>query len=145
MIWGYYVSPMMYGQNAIAINEFLDDRWGGVSFLKSLLICSYTSIITICSLISLDHRLKLLSLTKHFILSLEQPPINSTQPTVGKALLSQRGLYTTESWYWICVAALFGFSLIFNLMFIAALTYLNRKFNNFHSSFIYFYDNGYKC
>ncbi|KAL6560039.1 Pleiotropic drug resistance protein 2 [Orobanche gracilis] len=27
MIWGYYVSPMMYGQNAISINEFLDKRW----------------------------------------------------------------------------------------------------------------------
>ncbi|RDX62153.1 ABC transporter G family member 34, partial [Mucuna pruriens] len=27
MIWGYYVSPIMYGQNAIVINEFLDERW----------------------------------------------------------------------------------------------------------------------
>ncbi|KAF9596998.1 hypothetical protein IFM89_014712, partial [Coptis chinensis] len=27
MIWGFYISPMMYGQNAIAINEFLDNRW----------------------------------------------------------------------------------------------------------------------
>ncbi|KAL6327277.1 hypothetical protein AAG906_017834 [Vitis piasezkii] len=27
MIWGYYASPMMYGQNALVINEFLDDRW----------------------------------------------------------------------------------------------------------------------
>ncbi|KAG5043872.1 hypothetical protein JHK87_007787 [Glycine soja] len=27
MIWGYYISPMMYGQNAIVINEFLDERW----------------------------------------------------------------------------------------------------------------------
>ncbi|KAI3520362.1 hypothetical protein L1887_09744 [Cichorium endivia] len=27
MIWGYYISPIMYGQNAIVINEFLDDRW----------------------------------------------------------------------------------------------------------------------
>ncbi|PIA39226.1 hypothetical protein AQUCO_02700421v1 [Aquilegia coerulea] len=27
MIWGFYISPMMYGQNAIAINEFLDKRW----------------------------------------------------------------------------------------------------------------------
>ncbi|GAV62861.1 ABC_tran domain-containing protein/ABC2_membrane domain-containing protein/PDR_assoc domain-containing protein [Cephalotus follicularis] len=27
MMWGYYVSPMMYGQNAIAINEFLAERW----------------------------------------------------------------------------------------------------------------------
>ncbi|KAL2503008.1 ABC transporter G family member 39 [Forsythia ovata] len=33
IIWGYYVSPTMYGQNAIAINEFLSDRW---STLRSL-------------------------------------------------------------------------------------------------------------
>ncbi|XP_078447546.1 pleiotropic drug resistance protein 2-like [Wolffia australiana] len=26
-IWGYWTSPMMYGQNALAINEFLDSRW----------------------------------------------------------------------------------------------------------------------
>lgn len=32
MIWGYYASPMMYGQNAIAINEFLDERWSAVSY-----------------------------------------------------------------------------------------------------------------
>lgn len=31
MIWGFYISPMMYGQNAIAINEFLDDRWSQVN------------------------------------------------------------------------------------------------------------------
>ncbi|XP_055834802.1 pleiotropic drug resistance protein 2 [Solanum dulcamara] len=81
MIWGYYVSPMMYGQNAIAINEFLDDRWSA--------------------------------------------PTNGSQPTVGKTLLHDRGLFTTETWYWICIAALFGFSLLFNVLFIAALTFLN--------------------
>ncbi|KAL7247866.1 hypothetical protein ACSBR2_002720 [Camellia fascicularis] len=27
MIWGYYISPVMYGQNALVINEFLDKRW----------------------------------------------------------------------------------------------------------------------
>ncbi|KAF3943656.1 hypothetical protein CMV_029808 [Castanea mollissima] len=27
MIWGYFISPMMYGQNAIVMNEFLDNRW----------------------------------------------------------------------------------------------------------------------
>ncbi|KAF1881262.1 hypothetical protein Lal_00023298 [Lupinus albus] len=27
LLWGYYMSPMMYGQNAIVINEFLDERW----------------------------------------------------------------------------------------------------------------------
>ncbi|KAJ7568866.1 hypothetical protein O6H91_01G050900 [Diphasiastrum complanatum] len=26
-IWGYWISPMMYGQNAIAVNEFLATRW----------------------------------------------------------------------------------------------------------------------
>ncbi|XP_049353593.1 pleiotropic drug resistance protein 2 [Solanum verrucosum] len=81
MIWGYYLSPMMYGQNAIAINEFLDDRWSA--------------------------------------------PTNGSQPTVGKTLLHDRGLFTTETWYWICIAALFGFSLLFNVLFIAALTFLN--------------------
>ncbi|KAM5584403.1 pleiotropic drug resistance protein 2-like [Rosa sericea] len=82
MIWGYYISPMMYGQNAIAINEFLDKRWSA-------------------------------------------PLVNQSEPTVGKLLLKQRGLYTEEYWYWICIGALFGFSLLFNVLFIAALTFLN--------------------
>ncbi|XP_062082926.1 pleiotropic drug resistance protein 2-like [Humulus lupulus] len=79
MIWGYYVSPMMYGQNAIAINEFLDKRWSA-------------------------------------------PSGNST---VGKVLLDQRGLFKEEYWYWICIGALIGFSLLFNGLFVAALTYLS--------------------
>ncbi|KAL5579869.1 hypothetical protein UlMin_012311 [Ulmus minor] len=82
MIWGYYVSPMMYGQNAIAINEFLDDRWS-------------------------------------------TPIKGSSQPTIGKTLLKERGLFVDENWYWIGVGALFGFSLLFNILFIAALTFLN--------------------
>ncbi|XP_008786438.3 ABC transporter G family member 45-like [Phoenix dactylifera] len=27
LIWGYWLSPMTYAQNAVAINEFLDKRW----------------------------------------------------------------------------------------------------------------------
>ncbi|TQE02100.1 hypothetical protein C1H46_012286 [Malus baccata] len=84
MIWGYYVSPMMYGQNAIAINEFLDKRWS-------------------------------------------QPVVGASENTVGKVLLRERGLFTTETWYWTCIGALFGFTVLFNLLFIAALTYLDRK------------------
>ncbi|KAL5786120.1 hypothetical protein ACOSQ2_008512 [Xanthoceras sorbifolium] len=44
-LWGYWFSPMMYGQNAIAVNEFLGNSWShvapnsteslGVAFLKS--------------------------------------------------------------------------------------------------------------
>ncbi|GMI78069.1 pleiotropic drug resistance 12, ATP-binding cassette G40, PLEIOTROPIC DRUG RESISTANCE 12 [Hibiscus trionum] len=26
-IWGYWISPMMYGQNALMVNEFLGNRW----------------------------------------------------------------------------------------------------------------------
>lgn len=82
MIWGYYISPMMYGQNAIAINEFLSERWN-------------------------------------------KPLLNGSEPTVGKALLKQRGLYRTESWYWISILALFTFSILFNILFTLALTFLN--------------------
>nr|DAD28757.1 TPA_asm: hypothetical protein HUJ06_030225 [Nelumbo nucifera] len=84
MIWGYYVSPMMYGQNAIAINEFLDDRW---------------------STPNTDTQIR--------------------QPTVGKVLLKSRGMFIDDYWFWICIGALVGFSLLFNICFIAALTYLN--------------------
>ncbi|CAA0810634.1 ABC transporter G family member 40 [Striga hermonthica] len=44
-IWGYWISPLMYGQNAIAVNEFLGKSWNyvpagateplGVTILKS--------------------------------------------------------------------------------------------------------------
>ncbi|XP_031737947.1 MLO-like protein 9 [Cucumis sativus] len=36
MIWGFYLSPMMYGQNAIGINEFLDDRWSKRCFFRQI-------------------------------------------------------------------------------------------------------------
>ncbi|KAI6697885.1 hypothetical protein NL676_018004 [Syzygium grande] len=84
MIWGYYISPMMYGQNAIVMNEFLDKRW---------------------SKPNLDTRI--------------------SEPTVGRVLLKSRGFFVQEYWYWICIGALFGFSLLFNILFIAALTWLN--------------------
>ncbi|KAG2682930.1 hypothetical protein I3760_10G006800 [Carya illinoinensis] len=84
MIWGYYISPMMYGQNAIVMNEFLDERWGAPN---------------------------------------TDPHINAT--TVGRVLLKSRGFFTEDYWFWICIGALFGFSLLFNVLFIAALTFLN--------------------
>ncbi|XWS16592.1 hypothetical protein CRYUN_Cryun34aG0102300 [Craigia yunnanensis] len=84
MIWGYYLSPMMYGQNAIVMNEFLDKRWNAQNT---------------------DSR------------------INAT--TVGQVLLMTRGFFTEDYWFWVCVAALFGFSILFNILFTGALTYLN--------------------
>ncbi|KAJ0087728.1 hypothetical protein Patl1_32467 [Pistacia atlantica] len=84
MIWGYYVSPMMYGQNAIVMNEFLDKRW-----------------------------------------DIPNKDPNVDAPTIGKVLLKSRGFFTDEYWYWVCVGALFAFSVLFNILFIGALTYLN--------------------
>ncbi|KAM2893130.1 hypothetical protein FF1_008519 [Malus domestica] len=84
VLWGYYIFPMMYGQNAIVMNEFLDKRWSAPN---------------------------------------TDPRINAT--TVGEVLLKSRGFFTDEYWFWICIGALFGFSLVFNILFIVALTYLN--------------------
>ncbi|WJX17466.1 ABC transporter G member 34 [Trifolium repens] len=47
------------------------------------------------------------------------------EPTVGKALLKARGIFTDDYWYWISIGALVGFSLLFNVCFILALTYLD--------------------
>lgn len=53
------------------------------------------------------------------------PQINAS--TVGTALLKSRSFYTQDYWFWICLATLLGFSIIFNILFIVALTFLNRK------------------
>ncbi|XP_044495069.1 pleiotropic drug resistance protein 1-like isoform X1 [Mangifera indica] len=80
-IWGYWISPMMYGQNAVAVNEFLGESWS------------------------------------------HQFP-NSTE-TLGVAVLKSKGFFSDAYWYWIGVGALIGFTLLFNLGNIVALTYLN--------------------
>ncbi|KAH6796479.1 pleiotropic drug resistance 6 [Perilla frutescens var. hirtella] len=51
------------------------------------------------------------------------PRFNET--TVGKVLLQSRGFFTEEHWFWICCFALLGFSVLFNILFIVALTFLN--------------------
>ncbi|KAI3814129.1 hypothetical protein L1987_18876 [Smallanthus sonchifolius] len=82
--WGFYTSPMMYAQNALVINEFLDKRWSAPNI---------------------------------------DPRINAS--TVGEALLKSRGFYTEKHWFWISVGVLLGFSIVFNILFIVALTFLN--------------------
>ncbi|PKA58251.1 ABC transporter G family member 39 [Apostasia shenzhenica] len=83
-IWGYWLSPMMYGQSAIAINEFLDHRWSNPN---------------------------------------NDPSINA--PTIGKAILKSRSFFVNGYWYWISIGALHGFAILFNVLFILALTYLD--------------------
>ena len=38
LLWAYYASPMMYGQNAIFMNEFLDKRWSMVRSFSGLIV-----------------------------------------------------------------------------------------------------------
>ncbi|KAI3707559.1 hypothetical protein L6452_26185 [Arctium lappa] len=84
MSWGFYASPMMYAQNALVINEFLDKRWSTPNI---------------------------------------DPRINAS--TVGEALLKSRSFFTEDYWFWISLGALVGFSILFNILFILALTFLN--------------------
>nr|CAD1818081.1 unnamed protein product [Ananas comosus var. bracteatus] len=83
-IWGFWSSPMMYGQNAISNNEFLDKRWSA-------------------------------------------PNNDSTidAPTIGTAFLRSRGLFINGYWYWLSVGALLAYSILFNILFILAITYLD--------------------
>lgn len=47
-IWGYWISPMMYGMNAIAVNEFLGHQWNHVSIeylrFKHVLVILFVSL-----------------------------------------------------------------------------------------------------
>ncbi|KAL1532447.1 transcription factor, variant 2 [Salvia divinorum] len=80
-IWGYWISPLMYGQNAIAVNELLGKSWSHI-------------------------------------------PPGSTD-SVGVSVLKSRGIFTDARWYWIGVGALIAYTFLFNLLYVAALTYLN--------------------
>nr|XP_017233841.1 PREDICTED: pleiotropic drug resistance protein 1-like isoform X2 [Daucus carota subsp. sativus] len=79
--WGYYSSPMMYGMNAMAVNEFLGHQWSKLT--------------------------------------------SNGSETLGVAVLKSRGFFPYSYWYWIGVAALVGFILIFNFWYTVALMFLN--------------------
>ncbi|KAM5564596.1 pleiotropic drug resistance protein 1-like [Rosa sericea] len=80
-LWGYWVSPLMYGQNAIAVNEFLGKSWSHV-------------------------------------------PPGSTE-SLGVMVLKSHGIFPEAHWYWIGVAALVGYTFLFNIIIIFALQYLD--------------------
>ncbi|CAL4924482.1 unnamed protein product [Urochloa decumbens] len=80
--WAYWVSPLMYGQRAISVNEFSASRWSKVSVVGS----------------------------------------NST---VGTNVLISHNLPTQDYWYWIGVAALLAYAVLFNCLFTLALAFLN--------------------
>ncbi|GJN34172.1 hypothetical protein PR202_gb22816 [Eleusine coracana subsp. coracana] len=85
-IWGYWISPLMYAQNAISVNEFLGASWN-----KTI--------------------------------------PGFTEP-LGKLILESRGLFPEAKWYWIGVGALFGYVLLFNILYTVCLTFLNSFDSN---------------
>jgi hypothetical protein len=41
-IWGYWISPLMYAQNAISVNEFLGSSWNKVLIIFSERYITFT-------------------------------------------------------------------------------------------------------
>ncbi|KAK4476765.1 hypothetical protein RD792_015925 [Penstemon davidsonii] len=77
--WGFWVSPLTYGEIGLAVNEFLAPRWQ-----KTL----------------------------------------SGNSTIGQEILESRGLNFGPNLLWISVGALLGFTLLFNIGFTLALSFL---------------------
>ncbi|KAG8087193.1 hypothetical protein GUJ93_ZPchr0010g8360 [Zizania palustris] len=79
-IWGYWISPLQYAMNGIAVNEFLGHKWNRL--------------------------------------------VQGSNITLGVEVLKSRGMFTEAKWYWIGVGALFGYVIVFNILFTIALSYL---------------------
>lgn len=75
--WGFWISPMTYGEIGISLNEFLSPRWNRFS---------------------------------------------KGNTTIGREVLIIHGLNFNGYFYWISLAALLGFTFLFDLSFILALT-----------------------
>ncbi|XVF38963.1 hypothetical protein REPUB_Repub20aG0148300 [Reevesia pubescens] len=76
--WGFWLSPLTYGEIGLSVNEFLAPRWAKVM---------------------------------------------SGNTSIGQQTLESRGLSFDSYFYWISIAALFGFILLFNVVFTLALTF----------------------
>uniref|UniRef100_A0ACD5TSL6 Uncharacterized protein n=1 Tax=Avena sativa TaxID=4498 RepID=A0ACD5TSL6_AVESA len=83
-IWAYWISPMMYSNNALSTNEFLDTRW---------------------SIPNVDRSIDAL--------------------TVGEAYLKSKGYFMGEWVYWLSIGAVIGFMVLFNTLYLFALTFLS--------------------
>ncbi|KAJ3692680.1 hypothetical protein LUZ60_011775 [Juncus effusus] len=60
--------------------------------------------------------------------SMEFRSVNMKANTIGKAVLEFRGFLTEWKWFWISVAVLFGFSVIFNILSVFALEFLDPPY-----------------
>ncbi|XP_042438786.1 ABC transporter G family member 42-like isoform X2 [Zingiber officinale] len=80
-IWGYWVSPLTYAYNALAVNEFLAPRW--------------------------------------------MDKLASNGKPLGISILENANVFAEDRWYWIGVAGLLGFIILFNVLSTLCLMFLN--------------------
>ncbi|KAJ4823601.1 hypothetical protein Tsubulata_026480 [Turnera subulata] len=81
--WGFWISPLSYGEIGLTTNEFLAPRW---------------------------------------------EKIVSGNTTIGQQALEKHGLNFPSYYYWIAVFALIGCTVLLNIGFALALTFLKCKF-----------------
>lgn len=51
---------------------------------------------------------------------------------LGIQILRDASIPRDKNWFWIGAAALLGFTVLFNVLFTLALTYLNRELHSLH-------------
>ncbi|CAN0852280.1 ABC transporter G family member 34 [Linum grandiflorum] len=62
--------------------------------------------------------------------SAPNPDLRIPEPTVGKAFLRVRGMFVENKWYWISIGVLIGMTVLYNIVFVFALTYLDPLEDN---------------
>ncbi|CAA7405383.1 unnamed protein product [Spirodela intermedia] len=103
-IWGYWTSTMMYGQNALAINEFLDSSWDIIVHLRIINESNGRW---------------------HFCAGQPNNETSIDAPTVRTALLKSKGMFVDGYRYWISIGALIVLTVFYNLGFVACVAYLD--------------------
>ncbi|KAJ9537476.1 hypothetical protein OSB04_030209 [Centaurea solstitialis] len=105
-LWGYWSSPMMYAMNGILVNEFLGPRWKKASQV------TLNTFYMLCFIDPL----------RYFFLNCFQVVDGMV---LGKTVITSRGFFAEGYWYWITIAATFGFIFLYNFCFGLALAILN--------------------
>ncbi|TXG61337.1 hypothetical protein EZV62_012700 [Acer yangbiense] len=105
-IWGYWVSPLMYSQNAASVNEFLGHSWDKLPINSIHLPDTHSSHLA----------------GAH---GMHARAGNQTNISLGEAVLRERSLFPESYWYWIGVVAMLGYTVLFNILFTFFLGYLN--------------------
>ena len=116
--WGFWISPLAYAEIGVSLNEFLAPRWQKVIsqttniFYENWKVFHIKGYLYFSQLIFHDH------------CNLQ---VSSSNVTIGQQVLISRGLDFSAYFYWISVAALLGFWMVFNFAITWALSYLKRN------------------